>query len=48
MLEKNNRDKGAFQIKMNCLILMNREEEEDLDKEEIGEILMEESNLARG
>jgi hypothetical protein len=32
MLQVDNRDKAAFQLKLNCLVEMEKDEEEDLEE----------------
>lgn len=44
MLEENNRDKAAFQLKLNCLIMQNKDEELDLDEQPLAELLLDEKS----
>ena len=44
MLLSNNRDKAAFQLKLNCLIMMNKDEEQDLDEQPLSELLLDEKS----
>lgn len=43
MLEKDNRDKAAFQLKLNSLVMQEKDEEMDLEEENLADIMMDES-----